>query len=387
MAIVGGAVISASADSGLDNLIDRLDHLSPYFGEAEYSVTLPSAADDIVYTISLQSHAAPSDTLNSCNYLIEWSLPTPSGLSEGFSAYFDGNHYRYHDGRIQEYHYGWDSIPFITGRGGVQRNAQFVELLPQNIALQLRNIADSGIFTYKFSRDTIFNGRKSDVLTATETRDGYTARELLFVFDSDTAEPLKLEFENNPGAISEQTVSVIFIKPSSPDIVMYSEEALIARYPEQFGRFRQCNFRVENLPGTAMPAFSLPTPTGERYTRHKGDTFKAHTLIAVIDPAVSTAAQTVSDIRSAMAKLPFNADMIYAFVSNDINLIDTIIPSIMPGETIVMNARSLARDCGITAYPTIIFVGRDGIIGDIQLGFNNNLSEVVIQKMTLLKNH
>jgi hypothetical protein len=91
-------------------------------------------------------------------------------------------------------------------------------------------------------------------------------------------------------------------------------------------------------------------------------------------------------VRSAAARLPFALDVIWAFVDNNIDAIDSIVPSILPGEALLMTARSLARDCGVSAFPTLIFVGRDGIVSDTQLGFNSSLTQLIIEKATLLAN-
>jgi hypothetical protein len=159
-----------------------------------------------------------------------------------------------------------------------------------------------------------------------------------------------------------------------------------ARYPEIFEKYRRSNFRVENLAATPLPTFSLPTTTSERYTYHRGDTFKAPTLIALLDSRVASTKATVEAVRSAAARLPFALDVIWAFVDNNIDAIDSVVPSILPGEALLMTARSLARDCGVSAFPTLIFVGRDGIVSDTQLGFNSSLTQLIIEKATLSAN-
>lgn len=365
------------ATDGLQSLIERLDAIDRYDASASYSVLLPSAADDIIYRIDLQSIKSSTDTLSPASYLIEWSLPTPSGTSVGFSAYDNGNHFRYRDQRLQEYHFQWDSVPFMSGRGGVQRNAQFTELLPQFIASQLREIASGSHYSYRFVPDSIISGRHCSVIEATETHRGYTAREMLYLFDRQTAMPIKITSENNPGSISEQTVSISYHPSQTNQEESFAEENLIRRHPEVFERFRQSNFRVENLPGTKLPAFSLPTTTAERYTRHRDDPFASPVIIALIDPGVSTSSSTIDAVREAAGTLPFNIGIIWAFLSNDTDHIETLLKTTGPEETILMSARSLARDCGVTSFPTLIFTDRTGTVRDIQLGFSQNLKETV----------
>ena len=52
----------------------------------------------------------------------------------------------------------------------------------------------------------------------------------------------------------------------------------------------------------------------------------------------------------------------------------------MPGEHLLMSAKSLARDCGVSAYPVTIITNDDGIVADVIIGFNNDMSSSVIQK-------
>lgn len=381
---------AAFADDGkpklptINEIADRLDNVERYEAGASYSVLLPSASDEITYVIDLQSTKTHDDPLSACDYLIDWRLPTPSGQSSGFSAYADGSHYRYRDERLQEYHYDWDSIPFLTGRGGVQRNAQFVDILPQSIAAQLRTIATDSAYDYSM-RPTSIDAKSAIAVDAIESRDGYTARELSYIFDSESFLPIKIDMENNPGAISEQTVTIEFSPAAVEAVTVIDEPALISRYPKIFERFRQSNFRVENLPGTMLPTFSLPTIDAKRYSRQKGDPFKAPTILVMIDPTVATATQTVEAVRSAVGKLPMTVDIIWAFTSNNIDLIEPVVGSALIGETPLMTARSLARDCGVSSFPTLIFVNRDSSIKDVALGFNKDLETVVIQKAALLE--
>lgn len=110
-------------------LAERLGQMRRHDASAVYSVLLPSAENAITYDINLQSEAV-ADSLAPCSYLISWEVATPSGKSTGFTSYCAGDHFRYSDERLQEYHFDNDSVPFLSGRGGVQRNARFTNLLP-----------------------------------------------------------------------------------------------------------------------------------------------------------------------------------------------------------------------------------------------------------------
>lgn len=375
---------SSGRISTVGELQQRLGAMQRYVASADYSVLLPQAEKEIVYNISLQS-TSPTDTLAPCQYLISWEVATPSGKSSGFNSYSDGNHFRYSDERLQEYHFSNDSVPFLTGRGGVQRNARFADLLPAFIADEIGRIASDSTFTYTFNPDASYAGKDVVRIDAEETVKGYTARSMSFIFDARSGAPVSIYIESNPGAISEQSVSVSYGLPLGSPVSDFSETTLIGLYPEIFERFRQGNFRLENLPGTAMPQFSIPTPTGERYTYNRGDKFARPTVIAVIDPDVASASSTVTAIRNAIEAMPSATDIIWAVRSRHIDTIERLLGyGLKEGETVLAGANSLIRDCGITAFPAIIFVNTDGIIKSVHIGANKNLAEIVMQKVALL---
>ena len=78
--------------------------------------------------------------------------------------------------------------------------------------------------------------------------------------------------------------------------------------------------------------------------------------------------------------MPMQTDLILAFISNDIDAIEALTGPCREGEHILMSARGLARDCGVTATPVVIICDRDATVKEIVNGFNNDLSDVVIQK-------
>lgn len=367
-----------------NELCRRLDAAKDYAASASYSVLLPSAENEIIYHVNLQSRQ-PADSLAPCSYLISWDVDAPSGKSTGFTSYFNGNHFRYSDERLQEYHIDNDSTPFVAPQGSVQDNARFANLLPSYLAREISRMAADSAFTCAFTPGITFGGCKAVRLDVTESVKGYTARELSYIFDAVTGLPLRLSVESNPGAVSEQSLTITYSAPAIPPVDDFSESTLISLYPDVFEKFRQGNFRLENLPGSAMPRFSFPTPTGERFTYHRGDHFKSPTVIAVIDPGVTSAPGTVADIRNAVNAMPAAIDIIWAVKSRHADTVEQLLgTSLNEGETILMGANSIIRDCGITAFPAIIFVNTDGIIKSVHIGANKNLSEIVIQKVALL---
>lgn len=380
---VAGAASEAKAAA---EAIGRLENAAVFAAEADYAVTLPQAQDDVVYKVKLASERAGGDRLCEADYLIEWELPTPSGLAEGFLGYFAGHHYRYRDRRLQEYHFEWDSIPFLTRGGGVQRNGQFVDLLPQELGATLRRMSGDSLVTMRFNPDTVVGGEHMAAFTIVQSVQGYTGRIMKILLDGGAGMPLLIDNEFNPGQISEQLVTVKYRYPADGELpaVPKSEEELMARFPEAFEKFRESNYSIENLRGEPMPGFSLPTPTGERYTREKGDRLAAPTVIALIDPEAGFASETLAALRRAAEQAPKATNLVMAFISGGPDRIEELTGPLNAGETVLLSARSLARDCGATAFPAIIIVGEDGKVANVILGFNNSLSADVIQSVATL---
>lgn len=375
---------------GIDDVIKALRTADNYRAKASYEVVMPAFSNPIIYDIELASSATHGDTLAPCDYLIDWKVPTASGSSEGFAAYSAGSHYRYRDNRLQEYHRDWDSIPFGLGmvrgplsiKGGVQNNAQFTEILPQYIATQLGDIKNDSTYSYSFTPDSIVNGANLAVIRALQRYKGYDSKEITYFFEPHGYMPARIEIENNPGGIGEQSVTVSY-STLAPEPTDFSEKGLMARYPDAFGKYRLSYFRVENLPGTRLPGFSLPTPTGERYSRATGGNFNVPTLLVFLDPKVGSAAATVELVRKGIDSLPMSADVLWIFTGSNIDEIGSVVSSLRMGEHIIMSARSLARDCGVTTFPIVLFCNRDGVVTDVQIGFNKNLDSDVIPKSVI----
>lgn len=376
---------------GIDDVIKALETAGNYRAKATYEVVMPAFSKPIVYDIELSSSTTgDSDTLAPCDYLIDWEVPTVSGGSKGFSAYSAGSHYRYRDNRLQEYHRDWDSIPFGLGmargpqsiRKGVQNNAQFTDILPQYIADQLKSIKSDSTYSYRFTPDSIINGTHLSVINALQRYKGYDSKEVTYFLEPESRLPVRIEIENNPGSIGEQAVTVNYSK-LAPGPTDFSEKGLMALYPEAFGKYRLSYFKVENLPGTQLPGFSTPTPTGERYSRATGDRFNVPTLLVFLDPKVGSATETIDLVRKGIDSLPMSADVLWVFTGNNIDEIESVITRPRPGEHMLMSARALARDCGVTTFPIMLFCNRGGLITGVEIGFNKNLTTDVIQKTVI----
>lgn len=372
----------------IQSAIDSLTANRCVKASVEFSVTMPQLNDDVVYNVAIeQTPPSGNAALLPYDYIIDWELTGRDTPVKGFSAYFNGHHYRYANERLQEYHTEWDSIPFRTANnGGVQRQAQFANLLPAALGYELKKMASDERYRLTVHPDTMVNGTRRTVIDAVMIIDGSTAMEGEYTLDKLTLMPVRTVLENNPGALSEQTVTVNYTDLSTcRQCDNISEHTLMTIYPEQFEKYRESNFRIENLPGTRLPGFALPTSTGERYSRHASDSFRSPTVIALMDASTGFAKEMVTDLRSAVGALPYEADIIWAFVNNNIDAIEAIVPSLLPGEHLLTSARSLARDCGASSLPVLIMAGTDGTVADVVLGYNKDIPTVVIQKMALIQ--
>ncbi len=372
---------------GIADVVAALEKTGCFEADATFNVSLPQSENDVVYNVKLSSAPAPSSRLSPCDYITEWSLETPSGPVKGFSAYFDGHHYRYRNERLQEYHLEWDSIPFMA-RGnseGVQASAQFTDLYPAYIAKELTKMSADSRYALTVKPDAMFDGKKAVEVKAVMTVNDVEAMEKRFIFDSSTGLPLRIDTESNPGQITEQSMLVSYTYPAEMHCPELSEETLTASYPEVFEKYRENNFRIENLAGTQLPTFSLPTTTGERYTYHRGDSFAVPTVIALLDPTAGFNAEIVEAVRGAVDRLPVQADVIWVFNSTNVDAIESVVPQIRVGEHLLMNGKSLARDCGAASLPVVIMAESSGKVKNVVLGFNKELGNVVLQTMALVE--
>lgn len=347
--------------------------------KAKYSIMPPNAANPVEYEINFEYTSVPNDTLAGCNYLIDWTTGISGGHLHGFSAYFDGNHFRHHDTKLQEYHFSDDPVPFQVGKG-VQRSAIFSDLLPVLIAEEMTALSQDTAYQYKVREtadDLIFTG--------TQRQQGYDVKHFSYTFDAKTLLPKHFSLEYNPASIAEQTVDIDFFDFVT-DPKNINEEKLAKTYPEVFANLRASNFSALSLVGKEIPEFASLNTTRERYFHAKHTGFANVTLIAFIDPDNATASQTVNALRESVDNVAFPIDLIMTFRGKDIDVIENIVGyNIRPGETLLINAGSIAPAFGIADYPTIFICNSDGSVADIVTAYNQNLAQIVIDKATASK--
>ena len=373
--------------TGADEVVEALRSADCYEAVADYQV-LMSLQPDVDYTIKLRSQSAPGDSLAPCSYLVSWHVGAESDSVSGFCAYADGNMLQYRGQRLQEYHAEQNATLFQpTGQlPGVQIRGQFTNLLPQFIADEMAAAMNDPRYDWRFTPDTVAGGQKCMLFEAVMKVDGNVCKEMTYAFDRSTYMPMFSETENNPGALAEQTIVCRYkTQTDIADCGPITEQKLAEMFPQVFELYRESTFSIDNLPGQALPTMTLPTTTGERYTRHRGDRFAHPTLIVLLSANSCFARQTVADVRRAVSTLPDNVDVIWAFTDNNTDDIETVVVRPEPGEHLLQSAKALARDCGASVMPVIIFTGTDGIVKNVIVGFNKNLAADVIEKAIHLK--
>ena len=374
---IGASLLTANGAITLTDIAARLDSIPPVTGHATYSVYLPSSPDPVVHDINILSIPTDSDSLSRANYLLDWTLETPSGKSRAFTAYHNGNYYRYHNNRLAEYHLPEDE-PSMTSDNPVHLSGQFIELIPRILARRLQDMATDSTYKYKItSNDNSFS------INGVHRLHGYDGMEYDYTFDTNTWLPTAIDIVYNPTSIAEQTISAHITWDTSVSVPSISEDMLMTRFPDIFARYRTSNFRVNNLIGQPVPTFTAVTPTRERYHHVHNENFRAPTILAFLDTDAGDPRATVRDIRAAVGSLALTADVLYIFDSDDSDAVEDIVGPILPGETILFRATSTRRDLGVTDSPTLIFCSpKAGRISDIQIGYNKNMPSIVTQKTT-----
>lgn len=380
------ACLPARAADSYAALTEALEQMPCYAATAQYTVLLPMMSEPVIYSVALESEAAPADTLSACSYYLEWSLPTPSGMSSGFASYADGTHFRFRDTRLQEYHAAENAQSFAPGGDidkGVQNQAQFAELMPQNIGRRLRQMAVDSSYISQFTSDIAIGGRRCTVVKGVKRAGGYDSVEYTYIFDYLTSQPIKIELENNPGQISEQSVTVEYTS-GQPTNCDFSIEGVSARQAEAFERYRENTFSVGSLAGKPLPRIVAPTLAGDRYIHERGEAFGAPTVVVFLESAVDSTPALIAAVRDAVDLLPGQVDVLWAFLDHRAEEVTPVMPEGRPGEHVLVNARGAARACGVGALtPILLFVDRAGNVSDFYTGFNQDLRSIVIEKMSI----
>ena len=382
--LTAGVNSYASSPESPEAIADHLDAIPGFEADATVRVSMAQFGNDIDYQLHLTEQNLPSDPYYTNPYVIDWKIADSPSKAHGFSAYFAGNHYRFAGERLQEFHAQWDSIPFdpsLIGLNseGVQRSVQFFNILPQAIARDIRKIVSDPAYSVSFTSDTIVGGEKVAAIKAVMTVNGTTACTQEYLFDIRSGLPLRIRTENNPGTVSEQSVEVRFIDPAvvTPSI---NEESLSQTYSDIFARYRSIATTLESLRGRHLPGFSLPTISGERYSRRAADRLRCPAIVVLVDADSCDAPELIRTVRSAADSAAQEVQIIWAFTDNVVDRVEPMTAPSRPDETTLMSARQLIRDCGASRLPAIMIVDEDATVRNVVAGVNNDLISDVIKK-------
>lgn len=350
-----------------------------------YSVSIPMRDNDIKYSAKIWSIYDPNDTLATSQYLIEYTHQSDSLPS--FNAYFKGNYYKFENERLQEYHWMWDSIPFkkIDNSVGIYNSGLFAPFMPANIMASINNIMVTTGNYYKVYNDTLINNRRVNAIKLKEYIKGILSKEILYYTNPTSGTPLYYESLNNPNTIGEQLVTVHYdySQPLEP-IDSINEAVLRKRYNAAFSKYRLSNFSIENLPGRKLPMFSLPSTTSEKYTWDGG--FKNDAILAFLEVGNGMNKQLIKEVREAIKQSDVPINVLWVYNNRNLEAIYDEMPETRNDEYALIGGKSLATDIGVTGFPTLVFVAKNGIVRDIQLGYNKELKNIVIQKVALMNN-
>lgn len=369
------SIFSSASAISLQDIIDSLRQERPLSANVSYEVLLPTASDPVAYSINFQTSNKP-DSLSPCDYLITWVLPRNERESTGFCSYYNGDHFRYRDTRLQEYHYSDDPLPFTSDGGGVQKNAQFADILPAFIAEKLDAMQNDSTYISVFDE-------KFGTLKGVRRINGYDALEYTYTFSPENGLPIQLDFVYNPASISEQSVTVYYLwdTPNS-DYVAPTEEYLITRFSDVFDKFRISNFRVESLRGSVMPSFSYDNHLRERKSHTRGEAdLGSPVLLVFLDSRVGSTETTIGTVRTALSSLPAPVMSIYAYAGNDVPEYFELAGN----EFMAANPQSIIRKSGVTAFPTFLLIDSQGTVRDVLVGTEQDLSTTLTQSLMLLQ--
>lgn len=383
LAAFGGA---AAETDRLAEIGRRMAEMPCFVDSCAYEVLLPTLSEPVKYSLAVES-AAVADSLAPCSYIISWSLPAPTGVRSGFSAYFDGTHFRFMNERLQEYHLEWDAASFAPSGNvadGVQRRAQFADILPQFIGENFVAMSTDTTYTWTIREGIRYAGRDAVRVEGVRRLAGFDALEFEYTLDASTFTPLHIDLENNPGQLGEQNVTVTFGAAASSTACNIGMDRLLELHGAVLQHYRESSFSLEELVGRPMPRITLPTADGSRYIHHKGEPLAATTLFVIVDCSVGSTPDVIAAVRKAVDYLPLSAEVVWTFLDRRADDVLPLVQPLRPGETAAINGGSAARDCGVGSLtPVIIIASPDGNVADFIRGYNQDLESLVIQKTTL----
>lgn len=379
------SILPALAQHSTDAAPGLLHTTEPYSAKATISITLPITQQEITYYANVYSNHS-NDRLLPVKYLIE---ATDSLDSQSFFAYFNGNYYTYSGQKFREYHWAQDSVPFIDKSTpnryspGVHKSGLFSFLIPALLSEQLNHLAQNADNIISHTSDTLVWGKRCSVIKAEERINGVTSREMEYISDFITRRPVRYRLISSPATTGEQSIEIVF-SHNSNDTIAIDEQALINRYADIFSAHRTNTFSASNLAGTRLPAFTLPSLSGERYIWETPQ--PSPTALIFINSAEGTTAETIKAVNDAIDESPITITPLWIFTDKnpDEHTISTLDGT--PRSTIMFNAQRLATQLGIASTPAILTIDKNGTVKNTLLGYSPTLNQELIQQFILSGN-
>lgn len=331
-----------------------------YTGEAKYEVWTINSDSPIVYDVSLVQQAAPADSLMPCKYLIVSSGAQKDCSDQSFSAYFDGNFYRFRNDKLVEWHFESNPAPFLSG---VPKAEMFTSLLPAFIRETFDMMPVDSTYIYNVSHP----GNDIEVKGSQNIK-GYEIRRFTYRFDAD-GRPLFSEIISNPETNTEQVVSARYSYPQPMADPEISEARLEREFGTVFDNFKEGKFSLKSLIGRPLPSYALQTPR-ERFTYTRGKGFGSPILFVFLSDLNK---DFIEKVQSATDGL----DVFYVIADNNVEEIAEMSACLKPNEKIAYSAGSFARDCGVREFPSFVSCNSEGIIEKILIGANNDWENFV----------
>ncbi|MDE6301554.1 MAG: hypothetical protein K2M19_07540 [Muribaculaceae bacterium] len=328
------------------------------YSRVAYEATVPGGDDTVVYALDIFAERSPADTLMPLRYLVEWTRTAPSGdVSEGFTAYFDGNFFRSANGKFTEYHYTEEPLRFAPGgvrESGVQFDNMFVDLIPS--VVEERNAGAE-----------IIADRRGDVVVS-ESRYVYAP-------DGRPSHSETVIGRDTPG---EQVITVDWTYPDYEiPFEELTEDVLTRRHSYEFGELRIRNTDAAAMVGKPLPSLHAPMIGGERFVYTRGEGFRTPVVLAVFDSETDSVAEVLGAIQTVLRDLPERVELIPVFRSNRFSDISAA-TSPLGLSRVLFSGRTVVKDLGVKEFPTLFFVNSDGTVADVCEVENNGLGSVVI---------
>lgn len=201
---------------------------------ADVHVSMPMSSQIEEYRVNVFSSSNVRDKLLPVKYLIE-SVRDDDLLS--FSAYFDGNYYSYVGGRLRDFCWENDSLPFVekVERGrivmGVHKNGLMSILVPSLLKEQIENIVCDKKGNISVL-DSIVENKKCKVMKVCENMDDEVVKQMEFTIDAETHVPIRYIIVSNPMSHYKQVIDIRF--SSNTEIIILDEMLIKNRYADIF---------------------------------------------------------------------------------------------------------------------------------------------------------